>query len=678
MRGRLRYLLALGFIALFALLPAPDSDTGKPYVAYLQVRTWLLGDDSPFASWNAADRAPQLVVDLRQSPPIEDPALLAERTAEFARITTEWAMARQQTDAPEPGTVAPTPVQLPLTVTIGSNGVRATLPTPVGEPAVFEAFFPSRASLLPACVTIVIALVFRRVLLALLAGGLIGAIAFCLPHDASLPDFFRAIASGSWHFAADALFARSLCSDFYLRITMFVVFLFMTVGVITRNGGVHGTVEVLQRRVHGAVSAQLATWATGLTIFFDDYTNCMVTGTAMRPLTDSQKISREKLAYIVDSTAAPVAGVSLFSTWITYEISQFRAPLTLVTDSDGRPYTEADAFDVFLATLPFRFYCFLALMLVPLVVLMRRDFGPMLAAERRARAGVAATEPGTKGLLRDTRAETPVPGVPLRARNGILPMCVLILGAATAILGFDIESDVALFFSSGAAYLVAVALTLGQRLLSLRQLLSISLGSTRVLVPAFGILFLAWTLGHISNDLDTSFFLCAGARDAMAAEALPLVLFGLSGLVAFATGTSFGTMAILLPNVVVLAHGLGADASFLGDPQLGGPALMVLSIGAVLEGAIFGDHCSPISDTTVLSSLGSRCDHLAHVSTQIPYALLTAAAALLLGYLPMVLLSPSWWPLSYLAAIVFFLVFLRVVGRDPARPPAPRPTRSSA
>ncbi|MCA8973752.1 MAG: hypothetical protein KDC98_03475, partial [Planctomycetes bacterium] len=520
--------------------------------------------------------------------------------------------------------------------------------------------------------TIVMALLFGRVLLALIAGGLAGAIAFVWPSARpDLGDLPGTLGDGAMHFAVDALFRRSLCEDFYLRITLFVVCLFMTVGVITRNGGVHGLVALMQRRVRGAVSAQLAAWATGLVIFFDDYTNCMVTGTAMRPLADSQRISREKLAYIVDSTAAPVAGVSLFSTWVQYEISQFSAPLTMVTDASGRPYTEQDAFDVFLATLPFRFYCFLALLFVPLIALSRRDFGPMLTAERRARRQqghvlAAASRPVGKGIV-----EGPEPTVPLRAVNGLVPLLILILGAGGAILGFGVRSDIALLQASVAAYVVAVALTLIQRLLSPLQLLAVSARSTRTLVPAFGILFLAWTLGHISGDLGTSYFLCASGRGAMAAEALPLVLFGLSGLIAFATGTSFGTMAILLPNVVILAHQLGAESSFLGDPRLGGPALMMLSIGAVLEGAIFGDHCSPISDTTVLSSLGSGCNHIAHVSTQLPYALLVAVAALLCGYLPMVMIGPGWWPLSYALAIGFFVACLRLFGRDPAAGPAP-------
>jgi Na+/H+ antiporter NhaC len=226
------------------------------------------------------------------------------------------------------------------------------------------------------------------------------------------------------------------------------------------------------------------------------------------------------------------------------------------------------------------------------------------------------------------------------------------------------QSDVALLYASAAAWLTAIALTLGQRLLSLKQTLTTSLLATRALYVAFGILFLAWSLGHVCRDLGTSFFLTAVARDAMTAALLPLVLFVVAGAIAFATGTSFGTMAILLPNVVVLAHQLGTDAAFGGDPASGGTALMLLSIGAVLEGAIFGDHCSPISDTTVLSSLGSQCNLLAHVTTQLPYALLAMSMAAVCGYLPVLWLGPDAWPWCMLAGLLAMTAVLLLFGRD--------------
>ena len=479
---------------------------------------------------------------------------------------------------------------------------------------------------------------------------------------------------------------------------MFVVFLFMTVGVITRNGGVHGMVDRLQGTVRGPVSAQLCSFAAGVLVFFDDYTNCLLVGTTMRPLCERRRVSREKLAYIVDSTAAPIAGISVFSTWVTYEMSQYREPLALVTRSDGTPYLSSDAFEVFVATLPFRCYCLFTLVLVVLVIVLRRDFGPMLTAERRARHDGKPLADGARPLVAvDAQLATPATTTPRRARNAVLPLLVLVLGTVGTMVAqgwsagmalpdtagaaervrtilANAQSDWALLGASIAAFLCAIALTLGQRLLTPRALLQTSLAATRALYLAFGILFLAWTLGHVCSDLGTSFFLTASARGAMSASALPLLLFFVASAISFATGTSFGTMAILLPNVVVLAHQIGTDAAFTGSAAAGGPALMLLCIGAVLEGSIFGDHCSPISDTTVLSSLGSQCDLLDHVATQLPYALLAMAVSALCGYLPLVLFGPEVWPWCLCGGAAAMAAFLWFVGRDPNIAPGPTPT----
>ncbi|MFY9345680.1 MAG: Na+/H+ antiporter NhaC family protein, partial [Planctomycetota bacterium] len=554
--------------------------------------------------------------------------------------------------------------------------------------------FATRWSLLPAFLAIAIAVLTQRVLTALLLAGLTGAVlhvATAVPGAAVA--WPAALWDGTWHFFASAIWQRSLGEDFYLRITLFVVFLFMTVGVITRNGGIHGLVDWLQARVRGPVSAQLCTFAAGIAVFFDDYTNCLLVGTSMRPLTDASRVSREKLAYIVDSTAAPVAGLSVFSTWVTYEMSQYRAPLALVTRPDGTPYVPEDAFAVFLATTPFRCYCLFTLVLVVLVVVMRRDFGPMLAAERRARLlGKPFADDARPLAGSNVAASQPEPGCARRARNAVLPLAVLVLGTVAGMVWIgarsaaalalpatadfservrtvlaNAESDIALLTASITAWLLALLLSRTQRLLSWRQLAQASLAATRTLWLAFGILFLAWGLGHICTDLGTSFFLTTAARAAMPAWALPLVLFGIASAMSFATGTSFGTMAILLPNVVVLAHQVGTDAAFTGSAAAGGTALMLLCIGAVLEGAIFGDHCSPISDTTVLSSLGSQCDLMAHVTTQLPYALLAFGTSALCGYLPLAWFGPDCWPWCLLGGIAAMVVVLRLVGRDPAR-----------
>lgn len=684
---RTRLLIVLGLLGLFCVVPSLDANSGNPYLAYLRVREWLLDANGPLQPWHEQGSIPPLAVELRQSPPIEDREQLAQKQQEYARAAIEWAAARSAEQ--QPCRVDAARGQLPLTVHVGTRGLRAELPAPDGRPQVLTAPFADRWSLLPAFLAIGLAVLLSRVLPALFCACFAGAVVFVLQRDpGQTPGAFAAVTSGLQHFLGDALWRRSLCEDFYLRITLFVVFLFMTVAVITQNGGVHGLVNVLQRRVRGPKSAQLCTFAAGLVVFFDDYTNCLLVGTSMRPLTDASRVSRAKLAWIVDSTAAPVAGISVFSTWVTYEMSTYRAPLALVTRADGTPYVPGDAFEVFLATMPFRCYCLFTLAMVLLVIVLRRDFGPMLTAERAARHAIAA---GPTATLEPAAAVATPPkaGVPLRARNAVLPLLLLVLGTIGGMLGIGIadtqhlpaaadwgervrtilsnsRSDVALLVASVSAWLCACGLSLGQRLMSVRELVRASLSATRSLWVAFGILFLAWSLGHLCQDLGTAGFLCASVRGAMHAAWLPVLLFLIAGAIAFATGTSFGTMAILLPNVVVLAHQLGTDAAFTGSAAAGGPALLLLCLGAVLEGAIFGDHCSPISDTTVLSSLGSQCDLLLHVRTQLPYALLGFATSVLCGYVPLVLIGPHVWPWCLLGGVLAMAAFLRLCGRDAA------------
>ncbi len=690
MSGRTRVLVALLLLAALALVPAPDAGTGRVHLTHLRVREWLLDPmASPLAAWvDRTDRLPPLVVELFLSPPIEDPVRLREERARYGRLVREWAQARSL--AGQPTRVHTDGPALLLVVRAGTEGLHALLAQPAGPPAELTAPYPSRWSLLPAVLAIAIAIAARSVLSALLLGGLAGAVlhvATMVPGATVSP--LAAVWRGVRHYGVDALWQRSIGEDFYLRITLFVMFLFMTIGVVTRNGGIHGLVVRLQRQIRGPVSAQLVTFVCGLLIFFDDYSNCLLTGTTMRPLTDQRRVSREKLAYLVDSTAAPVAGLSVFSTWVVYEMSQYRLPLAQVTRADGTPYTSNDTFEVFLASLPFRYYSLFALGLCLLVVLLRRDFGPMLVAERRARRAGAIPAAGTGGLV-DVGAAVlrPEAGTPLRACNALVPFLVLVGGTIGLLVWQGLaagplpgppaafgdrlrhllahaRSDQALFWAACAAYSTALTMTLAQRLLRPAEVLLTSLRATKALVAPIGILFLAWTLGHVCHELGTSIFLTALVQDAVSPTVLPLSLFAIAGAIAFATGTSFGTMAILLPNVVVLAHEVGTAGAFTGDPAAGGPALMLLCIAAVLEGAIFGDHCSPISDTTVLSSLGTQCDHLAHVATQLPYALLGAITSLVCGYVPMVTLGPSWWPLALVFGLGAMALFLLLVGRDP-------------
>lgn len=711
MTGRLRWIVAALFVGLYFAIPSPlASPNGRPYLTLLQVRQWLLDDEaSPLMHFVQGGRLGPLAVDLRQSPPLVDDAARAAEAARYATSAREWVAARNAEgkrfrvadDQPwiePPLRFDPDAPPIPLLVRVGDLGAEATLPDRAdGSPQRLRATYYSRSSLLPAFLAILCALLTSRVLPSLLLGGIAGSITYALTlaDGAAQQTAFGSVLAGAEHYVVDTLWQRVITDDFNLRVTGFVLFLFMAIGIMTRSGGIQGMVDWISRYAKGPISSQICSYLVGLAIFFDDYSNCIIAGTTMQPLTDRARVAREKLAYIVDSTAAPIAGLSIFSTWIAYEISQYRAPLTLVTKADGSPYVASDAFEVFVQTIPYRFYCLFTLAMVFLVIVLRRDYGPMLQAERRARLlGKPLADDARPMVSRSMDATQPLPGTPLRGWNALLPLCVLVFGTigimfyqgATAdapkpadVVGIAAEvrwmlanarSEWALLLASGAALLVSAALSLGQRLLSPAEILRCALRSLRALVFALAILFLAWTLGKVCKDLGTSFFLTGAFRDSMSAAALPIVLFFTSALVAFATGTSYGTMAILLPNVVVLAHQIGADAAFGGSAAIGGPALMVLTIGAVLEGSIFGDHCSPISDTTVLSSLGSQCDHIAHVGTQIPYALLAMGTATVCGYLPMVLIGPQWWPVSLCVGVVAMAVFLLLFGRDAAKPAA--------
>ncbi len=400
----------------------------------------------------------------------------------------------------------------------------------------------------------------------------------------------------------------------------------------------------------------------------------------MRPLTDRWRVSRERLAYLVDSTAAPVAGLSALSTWVAYEMS-------LYADQLPAAGIHQDAYIIFLRTLPFRFYSIFTLTLLLMGAAMDRSFGPMLAAERRARGGAVSPDVESRGraerlserALRRTEAK---PGLPARWINAALPLGLIVLVtvllmfhfgdsegrglAALADIGYlretvlaGTQSSRALAWASLVGFVAALLLARGQRLLGWREGLAAGVGNFQAMLEAVGILVLAWTMGKVCAELGTSEALigATGGRLAEAALAFPVLLFLTGAAVSFATGSSWSTMAILLPNVVVLAAHLGAHTA------LGSEGLLLLSIGAVLEGSIFGDHCSPISDTTVLSSVASGCPHMAHVRTQMPIALVALAISLGAGYLPVALGLPAWAALAIGAVAAFG--FLRLVGRVP-------------
>jgi Na+/H+ antiporter NhaC len=411
------------------------------------------------------------------------------------------------------------------------------------------------------------------------------------------------------------------------------------------------------------------TWLMGICIFFDDYTNTLLVGNAMRPVTDRHRVSREKLAFLVDSTAAPVACVALISTWIGTQVSYLNKAFV----SSG---TDLNPFSVFLSSLPYAFYPACALTLTLMVALMGRDWGPMLKAERRARGGALLGELAQPLADYESSGIAPDEGTPQHWWNAALPVLsvvvVTVIGLyVTGLLSLLEEgapeitlrtiigaSDpfVVLLWASLVGLALAVVLAVGQQILSLKESLAAAVLGIKSMLMAVLVLTLAWSLGEVCDGLGTAEFLVGQLSESISAGMIPLGVFLIAAAVSFATGTSWGTMAILTPLAIPLI--LAADPNGGASPEL------VATVSAILGGSVFGDHCSPISDTTIMSSMASGCDHVDHVRTQLPYALLASLVAMILCYLPGALLGFSPWLLPL--GLVVMVVALRLLGRKVA------------
>jgi len=553
------------------------------------------------------------------------------------------------------GVVISSSDDLPLTVLVGdaSFDVDATV-------------IPGWASILPPLLAIALALIFREVVTALFAGVWLGAF--------FVVGFNPLTATGR---LVDLFIVPAVADADHAAIMVFTLFLGAMVGIVSRNGGTQGIVKAVEPLARTQKRGKIATWGAGMAIFFDDYANTLIVGNTMRPITDRLKISREKLAYLVDSTAAPVAALIPVSTWVGYEISLIGDGFEIAssqTPEAAGVLMGASAFTIFVQTIPYLFYPLLALAFVFMTSISGRDFGPMAKAELRAAAGGGLHAPDAT-LPTDTASEEmqPKEGAPQNWWNAGLPVLTVIVvvlatlyttGRAGAgpeaglrdVFG-EAESYNALLWGSLSGAVVAIVLSLGQRLLTLRECVESAVGGFKSMMIAMVILVMAWSLGSVTEVIGTSLFLQTILSDRIAVQLIPVIVFATSGAMAFATGTSWGTMAIMLPVAIPLVVGLGGVDVLPGGPL---EAVLLGSIGSVLAGAIWGDHCSPISDTTVLSSTASACDHVDHVKTQLPYALVVGILAMLLGNVGTAYGLPPL--VGLLIGVAILAVILRVIG----------------
>ncbi|NPV88944.1 Na+/H+ antiporter NhaC family protein [Coprothermobacteraceae bacterium] len=508
-------------------------------------------------------------------------------------------------------------------------------------------------SLLPPVLAILLAFVTRQVVLSLFIGAWVGVTML----DGG--NVFKAFLDTLSKYLVGAL-----TDSFHAGILIFLMVLGSVVGIIGRMGGTKALAESIAKLAKNERLAQVAAWLLGIFVFFDDYANAVVVGPTMRPLFDKYKISREKLAFIVDATAAPITGIAIISTWIGYELS-------LIKDAYSELGLQVSAYSVFWSSIPYRYYELLMLLMVGLLAFMGRDFGPMWRAEYRARSTGKVLDDDARPIAANIKMEQVYKGEKTaKAYNALIPILLLIVSSLAALwyngggpsLPFTFEgireafsnadSSVAILWATVFTVIVTGVMAMSQRLLDLQDTMDAFIEGAASMVPALMILTLAWTISGVVNDLGTAHYLVGVLSETLPAYALaPLVLL-VASLVSFATGTSWGTMALVMPLAIPLAYHI--------DPNV-----MLPVVGSVLAGAIFGDHCSPISDTTIMASMSSACDHIAHVKTQLPYALTIDGISLVLYFLAG--LITGWWLQLALGVLAVFAV-VRFIGKP--LPPA--------
>jgi Na+/H+ antiporter NhaC len=525
---------------------------------------------------------------------------------------------------------------------------------------------PLWLSILPPLIAIVLALIFKEVITALFVGIFVGTSTIAIYQTGSLglgvfEGFFRII---------DAYIIPSLNDPDHLSIIVFSMLIGAMVGLVTQNGGMQGVVNRLLKYARSARSGQFITWFLGIAIFFDDYANTLVVGNTMRPITDRLRISRQKLAYIVDSTAAPITAIAFITTWIGAELSYIASGTEVLG-------IEETAFSIFLKSLQYSFYPVVSIFFVLFIIVQKRDFGPMFHYERKARGGEITGKASVNGAGEEEHLVSAS-----KSFNAIVPVFVVIFGtiAGLIITGFDPEilndaslglgtrfsmiignadSYKALLWSSLGGTVMAFVLSVGQKLLSINKAVESILGGFKSMLSAITILILAWSIALITKHMHTADFI-SGVMVSLQVPPyfIPLITFVLGALIAFSTGSSWGTMAILYPIIIPTSWLISKEFGMSADESM---QILYNVIASVLAGSVLGDHCSPISDTTILSSLASSCNHISHVRTQLPYALVAGGIAAFFGVLPAAFGISSW--ILFPASIVLSYFAIRFFGK---------------
>ncbi|MCH7814129.1 MAG: Na+/H+ antiporter NhaC family protein [Planctomycetes bacterium] len=536
-------------------------------------------------------------------------------------------------------------------------------------------------ALAPPLAAILLAIITRQVIGALFVGTLVASY-MLLPWDGAAGAF----ANSHWAIAGvrvamEKYVFGAVENKDHIQIMVFTMIIGAMVGVISANGGTRAMVDILSRWAKTSRRGQVAGWVGGHAIFFDDYANTMILGPTLRPLFDQLRISRAKLAYIVDSTAAPVASLVPIGTWIGFEVGLIDDGLEAVKDAartSGAAVPEflegVSGYGTFLASMGYRFYAVFALVLVLIIALTRRDFGPMKRAEREALGAAADADGDQTGD--EVQGRWWYAFAPTLLMVGLTVAILLITG----LHGFPEDKArtwenlryllkgadpyLSILYGALGGLTLAILISVTSRTLSLRKSVDAGVEGMTRMFPAIVILILAWSLSGSTEALQLGEVASNALTEArFQVIYLPVAVFGAACVVSFATGSSWGTLTILCAVVVQIAARLCADL-----PTAQALPLFYSAVGAVLAGSIFGDHCSPISDTTVLSSIASSCRLEEHVWTQMPYALLAAAVSVGAGHYLCNVVGKPWW-MGLLAGVGALLLVVLVIGRRPPSEP---------
>lgn len=494
-------------------------------------------------------------------------------------------------------------------------------------------------SLFPPVIAIGLALITKEVYSSLFVGILSGGIIYAVASGTGFEGTFKAVVQ-------DGLITN-LSNAYNVGILVFLVVLGIIVVLMNKAGGSRAYGEWAAAHIKSRRGVALSTFFLGVLIFVDDYFNCLTVGSVMRPITDKHNISRSKLAYLIDSTAAPICIIAPISSWAA-------AVSGTVEGVNG--------ISLFINTIPYNLYAFLTILMVIFISVSDTDYGPMKIHEDNAKNGDIFT---TKNNTYEQDAQP----VTERGRviDLILPVAVLIVFCVVGMIytgGFFSGTDfVTAFANCDAAYglslgsiselIVIIAYYMLRRVLKFNECMDSIAAGFKQMVPAILILTFAWTLKTMTNHLEAGAFVSGVVQSATALSVLlPVILFVVAVGLAFATGTSWGTFGILIPIVTSVF-----EAELANVPQTGEiPSMVIICISACLAGAVCGDHCSPISDTTIMASTGAQCDHVNHVSTQLPYAL-TVAAVCVVGYLLSGFVHNVFIVLGFSAALMLAVLF---------------------